>query len=237
MKKSVLFIFLTVTVTLFSQNSGVAEYDFYYREFSDKPKNINETNAREMVDVISEYAKSHKYLLKFNTNESLYYVETSMPTDGVNEFAYKFSKYIFSNGIFYQNKTTLEKINETFEMNELYLVNDTLINNWELSSEVKYIGKYKCYKATSKCSSCNENQLITVWFAPEIPMAYGPAGYGGTPGLILEVTKYRYTLRLRKLKLSDKTIVIERPEKGIVITTEELKSLMKKKRLEIMKGN
>jgi GLPGLI family protein len=46
---------------------------------------------------------------------------------------------------------------------------------------------------------------------------FGPAGFGGTPGLILEVSKYRYTLRLKKIKLSNKTITIKKPIKGCLV--------------------
>lgn len=235
MKKNVLVILLLVTATLFAQQNGVAEYEFSYKKFDDTPKNMSAANARKNVDMSAKYATDHKYILKFNPIESLYYIESSMPIDGVdNEFAYKFSKYFFSNGIFYQNRTTHESLNETLFMNESYLVKDSISDDWKISSEVKYIGKFKCYKAVSSCSACNKNQIVTVWFTPEIPMPFGPAGFGGTPGLILEVSKFRYTLRLKKIKLSDKTITIKKPSKGILTTADKLKTLQMERRAEIM---
>ena len=118
-------------------------------------------------------------------------------------------------------------------MGKMYLVHGSVESNWKVTTESKYIGKYKCYKAVSMCNSCNTNQIVTVWFAPEIPVPFGPAGYGGAPGLILEVSKFRYTLSLKKLKLSNKTIYIEKPSKGTSITAEKLKELQWEKRMEM----
>ena len=96
MKKLILILLLSVTSTLFAQRNGVAEYEFSYKTPTDTPKNNTVANARKTVGLSAEYAKEHKYVLKFNSIESLYYIEGSMPIDGIdNEFAYKFSKYIF----------------------------------------------------------------------------------------------------------------------------------------------
>lgn len=237
MKKYLFIIILSIATNLVAQQNGIVEYEFSYKEFSDTPKNKTRANARKIVVMSAEYAKNHKYVLKFNPVESLYYVEDSMPIDGINnEFAYKFSKFIFSNGIYYQNRETGKILNKKSTMGKMYLVHGSFENNWKISTESKYIGKYKCFKAVSSCSTCNENQIVTVWFTPEIPVPFGPAGYGGTPGLILEVSKYRYTLSLKKLKLSNKTILIEKPSKGTSITDEKLKELQLEKRMG-MKNN
>ncbi|RUA28261.1 MAG: hypothetical protein DSY76_04505, partial [Bacteroidetes bacterium] len=157
--------------------------------------------------------------------ESIYHVEMSMPPDNVNKFEYQFSSYQFSSGIIYQNRKTNEVLNEKESLGKNFLVKSPLNIKWTITSETKYIGKYKCFKATSSYAGCNKNQIITVWFTPDIPVPFGPAGYGGLPGLILEVSKFRYTLTANKIKFSDKTIKISKPTKGEEITAEELKKL------------
>ncbi len=235
--KKIIMIILLINTNLFAQKNGIAEYEFSYKKFNNPPENTTVANARRDADMSAEYATDHRYILKFNSNESFYYVENSMPIDGIdNEFAYKFSKYIFSSGIFYQNRKTKEMLNKTVFMSESYLVKDSISYNWKITSDVKYIGKFKCFKAVSSCKTCNKKQTLTVWFTPEIAVPYGPAGYGGTPGLILEVSKYRYTLRLKKIKLSNKNIVIKKPSKGILITTDKFKRLQMERRVEIMKN-
>lgn len=56
-----------------------------------------------MARSIADYAKSHKYLLKCNSEESFYYAEVTSPLDGADSFAYKFSSQTFGQGVFYQN--------------------------------------------------------------------------------------------------------------------------------------
>ncbi|MNY31463.1 hypothetical protein D3C86_1656270 [compost metagenome] len=53
---------------------------------------------------------------------------------------------------------------------------------WELKNETKTIGKYTCYKATTNFRGRN----YTAWYAPDIPLPYGPWKLQGLPGLILE---------------------------------------------------
>ena len=236
MKKYLLIILLIITTNLFAQQNGVVKYEFSYKIFTDTPKNKMIADARRMADMSAEYAKNHQYILKFTHLESIYHIEDSMPLDDVNIFEYKFSKFIFSTGIYYQNRETGKTLNEKSSMGKNYLVHDSLNSDWKVTTESKYIGKYKCFKAVSLCSSCSNNQEITAWFTPEIPVPYGPAGYGGLPGLILEVSKFRYTLSLKKLKLSNKNISIEKPTKGTLITADKLKELQWEKRME-MKSN
>lgn len=236
MKNYLLIILLIITTNLFAQQSGVVKYEFSYKKFTDTPKNKMVADARRMADMSAEYAKNHQYILKFTHLESIYHVEDSMPLDDVNNFEYKFSKFIFSTGIYYQNRETDKTLNEKLSMGKNYLVHDSLNSDWKVTTESKYIGKYECFKAVSLCSSCKNNQEITAWFTPEIPVPFGPAGYGGLPGLILEVSKFRYTLILKKIKLSNKNIYIEKPTKGTIITADKLKELQWKKRME-MKSN
>lgn len=234
MKIYKLIILLSITNILFAQQNGVVKYKFSYKKNNETPKNITIAKARKTVEMSAEYARDHEYVLKFNSIESYYFIEASMPIDGVdNELAYKFSKYIFGKGTYYQNKLSQESLNQQTTMNNLYLIKDAMVNDWEITTEYKYIGNYKSYKAVSICGGCNNNQIITAWFTNDIPIPFGPAGYGGLPGLILEVSKFRYTLNLKKIKLTDKTIIIEKPTEGILITADNLKELQSKRRMEI----
>lgn len=143
MNKSIIIFLLIITTDLFAEQSGVSEYKFLYKKFTDLPKNGSDAEAMEVVVMIAEYAKKHQYILKFNPLESIYYVEISMPPVYVDEFAYKFSNSHFSRGILYQNRETGEVLNEKESLGKNYLVNSNLLNDWKITTETKYIGKYK----------------------------------------------------------------------------------------------
>lgn len=237
MKKVFLIAFMGCIHLLYPQNSGTAEYIFTYQKFEDEPKDDVAKDARKTVELVAEYATEHRYILKFNRAESYYNVEEALPLENANAFAYKFSKMTFSQGIFYQNLKTGEVLNQLTTMGENFLVQSSLQNNWEITTEQKTIGKYTCYKAISRCVGCNNNQEVIAWFTPDIPLSFGPGGYGGTPGLILEITRYRYTLQLIKIKFEDKTIAIEKPNVGIPITAEKLKEEQMERRIQMIKQN
>lgn len=57
--------------------------------------------------------------------------------------------------------------------------------DWLIDNETKTIGGYSCVKATTTFRGVQ----WVVWFAPEIPLPYGPWKLYGLPGLILEATE------------------------------------------------
>lgn len=66
---------------------------------------------------------------------------------------------------------------------------------------------------------------MVVWFTPEIPLAFGPAGLGGLPGLLVEATKYRYTLIIKKIRYFEKDLTIDKRKEGKMVTAEDLKEM------------
>lgn len=55
---------------------------------------------------------------------------------------------------------------------------------WDFCSEdIDTIMGYECHKATTEFAG----RSYTAWFAPEIPLPFGPYKFGGLPGLILKI--------------------------------------------------
>lgn len=82
----------------------------------------------------------------------------------------------------------------------------------------------------------NEEPLIIIeaWYTLQIPIAQGPAEYGGLPGLILEVSAGNTTLLCSEIVLNPKeNITITAPEKGENITKNEYTSNIRKKMVEM----
>ena len=140
------------------------------------------------------------------------------------------------------NKLVIRK--EAF--NEWYIIKEKTkgTGEWKISSAYKMIDGFKVFKATT--TEVTENSKgkfkyeVVAWFAPEIPFfGYGPVGYGGLPGLILELQINRsylpMTYKLKSIKFSNKALEIKYLE-GKEISREALDALYKKATANIIKS-
>jgi GLPGLI family protein len=69
---------------------------------------------------------------------------------------------------------------------ENYLIKDAwVLPKWKILDQIKEVNGYICLQAETR--NPLKNQVIHAWFTDEIPYSFGPEGYGGLPGLILEL--------------------------------------------------
>lgn len=167
--------------------------------------------------------------LTFNKNEAFFEIKDGM---GTNDFQSKIAKVMLG-GMkkFYFNIETEEFLKQEVAYGETFLIP---INkpNWELSNSSKMIGKYKCYMATTHYSIENDvgsfKKNVIAWYCPEIPYSYGPSGFFGLPGLILELTDDERTYNATEISLNQSDYKIVKPKKGVIITQEEFEKLREK---------
>ncbi|MEM9024771.1 MAG: GLPGLI family protein, partial [Bacteroidota bacterium] len=57
------------------------------------------------------------------------------------------------------------------------------VREWKVGTEAKTIQGYACQQLILK----DTGDKVVAWFTPQIKAASGPAGYGGAPGMILEL--------------------------------------------------
>lgn len=232
MKNILILLCLYFFSVSYSQSSAIAIYKVNVDGSTlgiTEDDNEQALNTKKMLSKALNKAKEFKYQLKFNENESLYMLQEFMNSDALNDsYFYNIAKSITGKGVFYQNKEKDLVLEQTSVMGSRYLISSTLFTNWKITKESKKIGKYLCYKAIRSCETCPNKESEFVWFTPEIPFPYGPLGYGGLPGLILEVNKgLLVTIQLESLKFNNKEICIEKPKKGKEITLEEFNKLTK----------
>lgn len=99
-----------------------------------------------------------------------------------------------------------------------YTDNDIKLK-WQLSSEEREIGNYKCKKAS--CTYRGRNYIA--WYSPDIMLSDGPYIFTGLPGLIFELydDKGHYTFSLNGLEKVEGYNPIYLPADNIVNSTRK----------------
>lgn len=102
--------------------------------------------------------------------------------------------------------------------NHDYILTKRILTDWFISDEKKNIQGYECIKATALLfvddgsGEINKLYPVTAWFFPENKNPYGPMGYGGLPGLILELKNSIVTLRFNSIKTNKNSFPITYPK-------------------------
>jgi GLPGLI family protein len=111
-------------------------------------------------------------------------------------------------------------------LRKTYLMSDSLpVINWRIMNDsIKRLGNITCKKAVGSF----RGRIYEVWFAPDIPLSYGPWKLSGLPGLILEAvdTKKHVEFKFLSLeKLNNSSIAIKLPTNVEVTTIKDFKKL------------
>lgn len=257
-KLLVFAISLMVSMTFAQDFQGVATYKMY-RQMSielDSTQVNSEMHQRMMDMMKKQFEKT--FLLTFNKEESLYKEDEQLESPQVGGMQVVMVDTRGSD-ILYKNigEGSFTSQNEVF--GKVFLVEDKLEERkWTLTNETKYIGEYKCYKATftreqpvvkSFISVNGDNEpdeeeeeaepemeeiTVEAWYAPELPVNNGPVRYQGLPGLILEVNDGPLTLLCSKIVINTKDkLKIEKPSKGKRVNQAKFDEIMDKKMKEM----
>lgn len=116
----------------------------------------------------SDYANSEKIYLNDEGGGGTVYNGMAVSPQGDQVVNVRKDKKIYSSFIYWKKM--------------YYSKEESFIFDWKITNETKKIGSFKCKKATTKFRGRN----YIAWFAPEIPVSYGPWKLNGLPGLILE---------------------------------------------------
>lgn len=128
----------------------------------------------------SEKGKGQNYELHIDRNKSVY---TYKEEESEGGYSWKKEKYCIIRD--YKSEKAndwLESLGKTYRIEE-----EMPTYKWKILNEIREIEGYLCMKAETKDTV--KNQVIHAWFTDAIPFSGGPEGYGGLPGLILELDK------------------------------------------------
>jgi GLPGLI family protein len=188
-------------------------------------------NANKDLGFIDDMLKDSEinFELVFDKNQAVYMAIDRLD---INESKANMAQIIFgAKNIYYLNSKSREFIIQMEAYGETFLIP---INSWEwyVTNESKKIGKYTCYKATTTMTVENSKGIfkhpVTAWFTNEIPVSFGPKGYYGLPGLILELHEGKQIHVAQNVKLSqDSDVTIAKPIKGLKMTQKEFDNIGK----------
>ncbi|MDY0090398.1 MAG: GLPGLI family protein [Flavobacteriaceae bacterium] len=172
-------------------------------------------------DLKESYIKdkeSEVYTLEFDAYRSIFKYEGGMSPEGHNK----------SPKIYFKEKDSTYSLRPENDMDfGKIIIIENRDTKWELTNETKTIDGYVCYKATSELIRKNGDMVfkfpIIAWYCPKIPFPFGPLGYGGLPGLILELQERNVLYGVQKINFNlPEMKPITKPSEGKRITQEEL---------------
>jgi GLPGLI family protein len=238
MKKKAFIFFTFILFTFLCQGqqlNGKITYKINNSNLSINTDTIKNHTVKKLLNKIFTNSKDTEgitFELVFNKEKSFFkYIEQLEASDlkiNLHHILAKTNGKIFSTHKFSLNKSSRYDL----------LIKDSYSDyKWKLINESKKIGGIICYKATGiKTTFKTKKNIyrkskITAWYAPEINVPFGPSGFGGLPGLILELTDGKLTnFYASKINLKKKKKV-KSPPKIKVIEREKFNELKRKQYL------
>jgi GLPGLI family protein len=212
---------------LYSQVEGVATYKL---KLISKDENQSSKKLSRKINEALEQSKNElknlQYELIFNENLALYKEKEKLISDSQNSISSKLSK-IFS-GYFGEVYINLEDNilikNHEFLGKNYYVEKKINDFDWKIEDSIIKINGYNCYAANTILTEEGRNGLkeivVTAWFTPEINFPYGPNGYSGLPGMIVQIQKGNTITYLSKIKFENHKEKLEIPSFETISNTE-----------------
>ncbi len=222
----VTYLFFLLAINMNSQEiNSIIEYQGNLENIDIEKK--LKTVPKEFHDKIREtYAdvKPVDFILKVKDYESIFQQIESL---NIENEPLNLANIRGEKGLFYINTKTKETLREKEVMGDIYSVSYSLDSiHWDLKKDKKKIGSYVCYKAVTKRKKITLKgtviQNIVAWYTLDIPISHGPIGYGGLPGLILELHTGDYVYYTKRISLKlKKELFFQKPDNGIAVTQQE----------------
>ena len=250
-----LVLSMLISSTLLAQEfQGVATYKSQRKVDVQLDSTQMQDGMREQIMAMLKKQFEKEYELAFNSTESLYKeIEKLDAPNGGNSWMQLQVVNTGAGDILYKNLKEDRYTSQNEVFSKQFLIQDSIAKQeWKLEKETKNIGEYTCFKATytrtativnSIRTSDDDSQvdegreeeiLVTAWYTPQVPLAHGPAQYGGLPGLILEISDGQETILCNKIVMNPKNgISVEEPKGGKKVNQEEFDAIMEKKMQEM----
>lgn len=149
MKNLVTLLFLTISISVFSQANfqGKAVYQSKTTvDMSSWGREMSEERKKQIMQRMKSFLEK-TYVLNFTRNESTYKEEAKLAAPG-SRGGFRFGGF-GGGGTLYKNVKEGKILDSKESFGKKFLVSESSKKpNWELGSETKQIGNYTCFKAT-----------------------------------------------------------------------------------------
>jgi GLPGLI family protein len=219
MKYKIFTLIYLISFALFSQTKGKVTYRIATVKDSIEQPYTNPEKTEIENDVLKMLHNSlpvEGYLV-FNDSISIYKAEEEVDIPGYINITWFMAG---GNSTYYSDLSREYRITQNALMGSTKRIKREPIE-WTMTEETKEINGYLCYLATL---DKRNNKKLKVWYAPDIPVAHGPKGYNGLPGLVLQIEDILYAWTVVNIDFDNAEAdeIIE-PVEGNLITQEEFK--------------
>ena len=205
---------------------------YYEKNLTLQIRKHKDAHAQKVYKNFMKAAQDANFVLTFTQDEAVFKHIEEMPVD---DFPLATAKTIIGGGkgIYYINKKENIRLHQTDAYGNFFLIEGTFNElKWELLNTSKIIGDYTCYKARLNKKILNskgeiKNRLVEAWYTPDIPVSFGPVGYGNLPGLIIQLTEGPATYTVRNI-VFESPVTIKKPVKGEFISEMSFNLLAKR---------
>lgn len=216
----------------YSQNiSGLVTYSIHMKKKDYKNKS---QKVKKIIDGVNNQAENLNLLLSFNNEKSFFTCIEPMHLNKKEKILFNIAKAKYKVYLnYYFSLREREYIEEIDLGGDIFLIKrKTNIKDWKLTNEFKKIGNYICYKAVRNITFTNWKKEVkvkeqVVWFTQSIPIAYGPMGFVGFPGLVIKVNDGELIYEVKRIELDTKgkNIIKSPPVKGIILSQESYEEM------------
>lgn len=225
----IIFLFCCLTANAQKNIKGEVIYKYLVTENLKNNEKLDEASQKmykRFTNYLNNNQSSISFQLSFNKSASYYKMIDVLEKEGDITFEFA-SMMVGGDEEVYTSLESKDQIIVKEVLGDSYLIKDSLRNDWVLTSESKVINNYTCFKATRTIKNVKDNLEIMAWYCPELPYNFGPRGYAGLPGLILELTQKNITYKVESIRIKPESKYdIKKPTKGIKITHKEFEKML-----------
>lgn len=180
---------------------GEVVYDYYIdkQAVQERLLNLKTSNPEIYEQVGEEHRRPHRFSddiqcsLTFGSSTSLFQLKDRKVVSPEDELEYESALILTKSDRSYylDNEEKVRMYTAEINMSPVNVILDYERYDWKLLKEEKVVRGRVLYKAVTEVVQENFAGKFTTnveaWYAPDIPVPFGPVGFDGLPGLIMEL--------------------------------------------------